>query len=76
MCTTPARSAGSSVVALSVSSSSSTSSRSTLSPSPFAQRTITASVIDSPSGGTLTSNMTPPLYSRAKTRCTMLASSA
>src|SRR5213593_3770390 len=57
---TPARSAGSSMLALSVSSSSRTSSGFTASPSCFAQRTMTPSVTDSPSVGMRTSNVMPP----------------
>src|SRR5436309_3325059 len=60
MRSTPARSAGSSMLALSVSSSSRTSSGLTASPSCFAQRTMTPSVTDSPSVGMRTSNVIPP----------------
>src|SRR5438309_3233056 len=60
MRSTPARSAGSSMLALSVSSSSRTSSGLTASPSCFAQRTMTPSVTDSPSVGMRTSNVMPP----------------
>src|SRR5947209_5620543 len=55
-----ARAAGSSMLALSVSSSSRTSSGLTASPSCFAQRTMTPSVTDSPSVGMRTSNVMPP----------------
>src|SRR5437899_11188130 len=60
MRSTPARSAGSSMLALSVSSSSRMSSGLTASPSCFAQRTMTPSVTDSPSVGMRTSNAMPP----------------
>src|SRR5213083_460734 len=60
MRSTPARSAGSSMLALSVSSSSRMSSGLTASPSCFAQRTMTPSVTDSPSAGMRTSNVMPP----------------
>src|SRR5438034_483233 len=60
MRSTPARSAGSSMLALSVSSSSRMSSGLTASPSCFAQRTMTPSVTDSPSVGMRTSNVMPP----------------
>src|SRR6266480_2554808 len=60
MRSTPARSAGSSMLALSVSSSSRTSSGLTASPSCFAQRTMTPSVTDSPSVGMRTSKVMPP----------------
>jgi hypothetical protein len=48
---TPAVGAGISTLALSVSSSSNGSSAATVSPSRFIQRTMTPSVIDSPSVG-------------------------
>src|SRR5437667_16444 len=60
MRSTPARSAGSSMLALSVSSSSRMSSGLTASPSCFAQRTMTPSVTDSPSVGLRTSHVMPP----------------
>src|SRR5204862_1752278 len=65
MRSTPARSAGSSMLALSVSSSSRMSSGLTASPSCFAQRTMTPSVTDSPSVGMRTSNVMPPSASNA-----------
>src|SRR5262245_33443007 len=62
MCSTPAAPAGSSVLALSVSSSSRTSSGPTTSPSCFAQRTMTPSVTDSPRLGIRTSKGIRPLF--------------
>src|SRR5262245_4724539 len=61
MRSTPARSAGISRLALSVSSSSSGSSAATRSPSFFSHCTITPSVTDSPRVGMRTSTAIPPL---------------
>ena len=69
MCSTPARSAGISMLALSVSSSSRTSSAETVSPSSRAQRAIVPSLTDSPRLGIRTSNaISPPRSLSARAR--------
>src|SRR6056297_671848 len=67
-CRTPASEAGTSSVALSVSTSTSGSSFSTRSPGCFSQAPMNTSLIDSPTEGTLTSVIESPRFGRASPR--------
>src|SRR6056297_3806190 len=67
-CRTPASEAGTSSVALSVSTSTRGSSFSTRSPGCFSQAPMNTSLIDSPTEGTLTSVIASPRFGRASPR--------
>ena len=72
---TPALSAGTSTVILSVSSSTSVSPAATASPSCLSQRDTVASTIDSPRGGTLIAVMSAPSRKKSATTARQLSRS-